>query len=165
MGEMMRGLSIFYFIYVIFFLSIFLAYDLSAFLTVSPLPTPSFLFYTHDTSLFFLDAQLIGIPSLFVLLYILTREGYIMVLVVMYSTVLILFIFLHNIIMLIIFGIVAMCLFLSVVPQCDSLISKVLWGISSFYLLAEFFTPFSIVLLIPSFFASGIEILSSEKEQ
>ena len=149
---MMERLSIFYVIYVIFFLSIFLAYDLSAFLTVSPLPTPSFLFYTHDTSLFFLDAQLIGIPSLFVLLYILTREGYIMILVVVYSTVLILFIFLfHNIIMQIIFGIVAMCLFLSVVPQCDSLISKILWGISSFYLLAKFFTPFSILLIIPSF--------------
>jgi len=158
----MERLSIFYVIYVIFFLSIFLAYDLSAFLTVSPLPTPSFLFYTHNTSLFFLGAQLIGIPSLFVLLYILTREGYIMVLVVMYSTVLILFIFLfHNIIMQIIFGIVAMCLFLSVVPQCVSSISKVLWGISSFYLLAEFFTPFSILLLVPSFLASGIEILSS----
>ena len=152
----MNKLAFFFIVYVAFFFAVYLIYDLSAFLTTSPIPTPSFLFYTPSTSKFFLGVQLFGLAVLFVIFYFLSGKRYVVGLVTVYVILLILTYFLPAVSILL--ALMSMGLFISVVLEATTTISKALWAVSSVYLVAAIFSvPFYPLFLVPSVIASGID--------
>ncbi|QGR19635.1 hypothetical protein [Stygiolobus azoricus] len=163
---MNKKLIYFYISYLLFFFLILLFYELSAFLTVSTFPTPFPLFYTPLTPEIFLGIQFLGIPLLFIILFLTSREGYVIGLLVVYFTFLVIFYLFPNIYALFSLALVGIGLFASVIPNCISRLSKVLWGISSLYyvmiIVNYIFSPslqFYPIFIIPSVIASGIEIM------
>ena len=152
----MNKLVYFYIIYLAFFFVIYLIYDLSAFLTPSPIPTPSFLFYSPFTSEIFLGVQLLVLPILFVIFYFLTGRRCVVGLVLAYVVVLIMSYFLPAFSVL--SALISIGFFVIAIGEATSKISKVLWGASSVYVMAMVLSvPFYPVFLMPSLIASGIE--------
>lgn len=160
----MKKLVYFYIVYLLFFFLLVLFYDLSAFLTVSSFPVPSFLFYTPLTREIFLGVQFVGIPLLFLFFFFVSGKDYVIGLLVGYFIVLLIFYFLPNIFIFSILSLIGLGLFVSVIPSLTSRLSKVLWGISSLYFImimvnAYFSLQFYPLFIIPSIIASGIEMI------
>lgn len=146
-----------------FFFLIYLFYNMSIFLTVNNIPTPSFLFYTPSMHEIFLGIQILGIPILFLIFYFLSSKSSVIGLVIAYIVMLILSFFFPF--ASFILALIGSGLFISVISSATSIMSKILWGVSSIYLpLVIFAIPFYSVFIIPSIIASGIEIFKMRND-
>lgn len=162
----MNRLVYFYIIYLLFFFLIWLFYVLSAFLTVTSIPVPSFLFYTPLTREIFFGLQILAIPLLFLPFYFISGESKVLGLVIVYYIFLAISYFLPNVFIYLLLGFIGLALYISVTSSSTSVISKVLWGISSIYLILVIFNYYLTIsvysiFIIPSIIASGIEIIKN----